>query len=180
MQRSVALVLGVALSLLALALALFMRTSQRGNDAEFAAPAPVAGAESPFRPITPAVAHYPPIDSQVVFLYYEDLGAAAAFYGETLGFEKTYESAGAMIYRTSPSSYVALVAEGSGYHRVADEKPVMVSLVTDAVDQWHARLRDAGVEIISEPADSERAPVRAFLARDPGGYSIEFLRWLDR
>lgn len=25
-----------------------------------------------------------------------------------------------------------------------------------------------------------RAPVRAFMARDPGGYTIEFFRWLDR
>jgi catechol 2,3-dioxygenase-like lactoylglutathione lyase family enzyme len=56
----------------------------------------------------------------------------------------------------------------------------MVSLVTDGLDEWHARLREAGVEILSEPADSESAPVRAFLARDPGGYTIEFFRWLDR
>jgi catechol 2,3-dioxygenase-like lactoylglutathione lyase family enzyme len=178
MQRSVALVVSVALLVLALAVGVFVRTSQPSSDAEFAAPAPVTGANPPLRPTV--TAHNLPIDAQVVFLYYEDLDAAAAFYGETLGLEKTYESDGAMIYRTSASSYVGLVAEGSGYHRVAEEKPVMVSLVTDGVDEWHARLRAAGVEILSEPADSERAPVRAFLVRDPGGYTIEFFRWLDR
>jgi len=162
---------------LGLVVLILMGTSQRSTDAEFAAPAPLVGEKSLLRPTV--LAHNLPIDSQVVFLYYEDLHAAATFYAETLGFEKTYESDGTMIYRTSASSYVGLVAEGSGYHRVADEKPVMVSLVTDAVDEWHARLRDAGAEIISEPADSERAPVRAFLVRDPGGYTIEFFRWLD-
>lgn len=178
MPRSLALAAAVALLVFGLVVGVFMRQAQPGTDAEFAAPAPATGASSPLRPMAPA--HNLPIDSQVVFLYYEDLGEAAAFYGDTLGFEKTYESEGTMIYRTSSSSYVGLVAEGSGYHRVAEEKPVMVSLVTDGVDEWHARLRDAGVEIISEPADSDRAPVRAFLVRDPGGYTIEFFRWLDR
>lgn len=177
MQRSVALAACAALLVLGFAGLIFRGTSQSSTDAEFAAPAPATGANSPLRPTV--MAHNLPIDSQVVFLYYEDLQAAATLYAETLGFEKTYESEGTMIYRTSASSYVGLVAEGSGYHRVADEKPVMVSLVTDAVDEWHARLRDAGVEIISEPADSERAPVRAFLVRDPGSYTIEFFRWLD-
>ena len=33
----------------------------------------------------------PAIDSQVTFLYYKDVDAAARFYGETLGLEKTFD-----------------------------------------------------------------------------------------
>lgn len=71
MQRSVALAVGVALLVLVLAVGIFMRQSQPGNDAGFAAPAPVVAERSPLRPPVPA--HNLAIDSQVVFLYYEDL-----------------------------------------------------------------------------------------------------------
>jgi len=179
MQRVIAVAGG--LFVLAIGLGIFMMSSPRSDDAEFGAPAPTGRERAP-APLRPAAknALNLPIDSQVVFLYYQDLEEVAAFYGETLGFEKTYDADGAKIYRTSASSYIGLVAEGSGFHSVTEEKPVMVSLVTDGLDEWHARLREAGVEILSEPADSESAPVRAFLARDPGGYTIEFFRWLDR
>ena len=118
-----------------------------------------------------------PIDSQVTFLYYQDLDAASVFYEDLLGLEKTYDAAGARIYRTSASSYVGLVEQGSGYHEASDDKPVMVSLVTDALDEWYAKLVAAEAKVLSELADSSRAPVRAFLVEDPGGYTVEFFQW---
>lgn len=122
----------------------------------------------------------PPIDSQVVFLYYADLDAAAAFYGDTLGLEKTFDEGWVKIYATSETSFVGLVDEQRGSHRASEDKPVMLSLVTADVDAWHERLRERGVRILSEPADSTSVPVRAFLVEDPGGYTVEFFQWLEQ
>ena len=93
--------------------------------------------------------------------------------------EKTYDANRARIYRTSASSYVGLVEQGSGYHEASDDKPVMLSLVTDALDEWYKKLVAADVTVLSELADSSRAPVRAFMVEDPGGYTVEFFQWRE-
>ncbi len=122
----------------------------------------------------------PSIDSQVVFLYYADLNEASAFYESTLGLEKTFDEGWVKIYRTSATSSVGLVDESRGSHRVSESKPVMLSIVTSEVDRWYEHLRNEGVKILSELADSESVPVRAFLVEDPGGYTVEFFQWRGR
>ncbi len=119
----------------------------------------------------------PAIDSQVTFLYYKDVDAAARFYGETLGLEKTFDEGWVQIYRISSTSYVGLVDETRGTHRVAQAKPVMLSIVTNEVDAWYDFLRATDVKILSEISDGTAVPVRAFLVEDPGGYTVEFFRW---
>ena len=59
----------------------------------------------------------------------------------------------------------------------------MLSIVTDEVDAWYDKLSAAGVTMQSElsPPGTEKepgtAPVRGFIAEDPGGYTIEFFSW---
>lgn len=121
----------------------------------------------------------PSIDSQVVFLYYADLMAAAEFYENTLALEKSFDEGWVKIYRTSRSSFVGLVDENRGTHRAADAKPVMLSIVTREVDAWYEHLRRAGVPILDGLSDSESVPVRGFLVEDPGGYTVEFFEWRE-
>ena len=73
------------------------------------------------------------IKSQVVFLYYSDLTAAANFYGEKLGFQKTFDGGWVHIYQSSQNSYVGLVDNTRGHHRNSPDKPVMLSLVTEEI-----------------------------------------------
>ena len=121
----------------------------------------------------------PSLDSQVVFLYYKDLAPAAAFYGETLGLEKTFDRGWVQIYRSSQNSYVGLVDETRGRHRDAADKPVMLSLVTKEIDAWYAYLKERKVKILSPISDSSNVPVRVFLTEDPGGYTVEFFQWRE-
>ena len=121
----------------------------------------------------------PPIDAQVTFLYYADLDAAARFYRDVLQLQPTFDQGWVRIFAITPTSSVGLVDESRGAHRARDDNAVMLSLVTTDVDPWYARLSRAGVEILSNPADSADVPVRAFLVRDPGGYTVEFFQWLN-
>lgn len=125
----------------------------------------------------------PAIDGTVTFFYYEDLEAAARFYKDLLQLPVTMNEDWVRIFRITPTSSVGLVRQGRGFHDVSADKPAMLSMVTKNVDAWYARLRKANVPIRSElpSPDEERkagaAPVRGFIAEDPGGYTIEFFSW---
>jgi hypothetical protein len=68
-------------------------------------------------------------------------------------------------------------------HGVSDDKPAMLSIVTDDVDAWYEKLVNAKVKVTRPlpPAGTEKepgsAPVRGFIVEDPGGYTIEFFKW---
>lgn len=121
----------------------------------------------------------PSIEGQVTFLYYKDLDAASRFYETILGLEKTYDVGWVRIYQSTPGAFVGLVDETRGAHRAAEEKPVMVSIVTNEIDAWYERMVASGAPILSELSLSTNVPVRAFMVEDPEGYTVEFFQWME-
>lgn len=128
----------------------------------------------------------PGITGQVTFLYYDDLEAPARFYGELLGLERTLDLGWTHIYRVSGTASVGIVGDGRGYHAPSDDKPVMLSIVTDDLAGWYAHLKAQGVTFLSEPHSETEgvsetanggAPVQSLLIQDPGGYTVEFFEW---
>ena len=125
------------------------------------------------------------MNETITFFYYKDLEATAPFYEELLGLEKTMDADWVKIYRITATSSVGLVLEGRGVHEATEDKPAMLSIVTDDVDAWYEKMVAAKVTVTSElsPPESKakpgRAPVRGFIVEDPGGYTIEFFTWQD-
>jgi catechol 2,3-dioxygenase-like lactoylglutathione lyase family enzyme len=119
-----------------------------------------------------------PIKGQVTFLYYEDVDAAATFYRDTLGLENTLDDGWVQFFAITPTSWVALVEDGRGYHRVSADKPVMLSIVTSDVAAWYQQLQAKDVTML-KPLNLGAADtlVDAFLIQDPGGYTVEFFQW---
>lgn len=123
------------------------------------------------------------IDGTVTFFYYEDIDAAARFYNDLLQLPITMNEDWVKIFQITSTSSVGIVQHGRGFHEVSVDKPAMLSMVTNDVDAWYARLQDANVLIRSElpPPDKKvkagTAPIRGFVAEDPGGYTIEFFSW---
>ncbi len=122
-------------------------------------------------------------DATITFFYYEDLAAVAPFYERILGLEMTMDQDWVKIYRITPTSSVGLVQQGHGFHDIAEDKPAMLSIVTENVDAWYELLVEAEVVIRKELPDKQReltptdAPVRGFIVEDPGGYTVEFFSW---
>ena len=122
----------------------------------------------------------PPIASQTVMFYYDDLAAAEEFYGTVLGLDKTQDFGWAKLFRVSAGAEVGIVKSGAGaYHVPQRNNAVMLSIVTTDVDAWYARLKAAkGVRFLAEISSGESAPIRNFMIEDPGGYTVEFFQWL--
>lgn len=131
----------------------------------------------------PAPTNTPAISATVTFFYYKDLGAAASFYRDLVGLDATTDMDWVKIFQVSATSSIGLVLDGRGFHPVSNDKPAMLSIVTDDVDAWYQKLVDADVPILKalppadSPTDPDRAPVRGFVAEDPGGYTVEFFAW---
>jgi len=115
--------------------------------------------------------------SSIAFFSYKDLQAGVRFYGETLRLPLVEDQGWAKVYRIGGTAYVGIVEARRG----PVEQPVgtgtLLSIVVDtpqAVDAWHARLRDTPeIEITSAPAPVPGIPVYSFFLRDPAGYAVE-------
>ena len=121
----------------------------------------------------------PPLDSQVTMFYYDDLDAAATFYGSILGLQTSIDWDWVKFYKTGPASNVGIVKQGEGaYHTVQERNAVMLSLVTPDVDAWYDRLAGRDDITLLKPIGSGGG-IRSFLLEDPGGYTVEFFQWLS-
>lgn len=119
------------------------------------------------------------VHDQATFLYYTDLAAPRHFYGTLLGLAHYYETPWVTLYRTAPGATLGIV-KASEDQVTADSKrdATMVSLVTHDVESWYRRLQGQAEIKIQKPIyDHPAVPIRAFLLRDPAGYSVEFFEW---
>lgn len=121
----------------------------------------------------------PPVSSQVTFFYYKDLAAPELFYGETLGFPKTFDKGWVKFFQLTPHSYVGLVDETKGHHKALDQKSVMLSMETPDLEDWYERAKARGAPFQNHPdfARAAEKMVTGFMLSDPGGYTIEFFRF---
>ncbi|MBM3535080.1 MAG: VOC family protein [Alphaproteobacteria bacterium] len=113
-----------------------------------------------------------PIDQQVTWVYTHDLPSTARFYGETIGLEQVLDQGGCRIFKASATSFIGVCQVRPG--RFVEPKGVVITFVTDAVDEWHAALKAKGVTILEPPAYHPNFVVYCFFAADPNGYKLEF------
>ncbi|HUW12062.1 MAG TPA: hypothetical protein VM537_20210, partial [Anaerolineae bacterium] len=68
------------------------------------------------------------IDSQITFLYYDDLRQAQECYGQVMGFDLVEDQCWAKIYRVSGNSFVGIVAGEKGFRRPQPYNAVLLTL----------------------------------------------------
>ncbi len=120
------------------------------------------------------------VAANLTFLYYADLARAAEFYEHILGLTLAVDQGYVKIYQVTPQSFVGLVDGAHGTHKVSEAKPVIVSFVTNELEQWYSHLTAHGVIIKLPLQTSDRIGVRTFMALDPEGYVLEFETFLDQ
>lgn len=112
----------------------------------------------------------------ITFLPTRDLTATAAFYEEVLGLPLVVDQGTCRIYRAAAAAYLGFC------ERTAVPEPpeaVILTLVTERVDDWAVRLRAAGVSFEKEPALNPLYGIYHAFFRDPNGYLLEIQTFLD-
>ena len=118
------------------------------------------------------------MQSQITFFYYADVQAAAEFYGELLGLELVEDQQWAKIYRVNGTAFLGIVAGEKGFHQAQEKNAVLVTFLVDDVPEWYAFLKSKGVRMLTDLMTKDEIQVQCFFAEDPGGYSLEFQRFL--
>jgi lactoylglutathione lyase len=120
------------------------------------------------------------VEGLITFTYYNDLEKAAEFYGEKMGFELVIDVDFARVYKVSGSSHIGIVDGERGFMRPKEDKPVMISFVVEDIDGWHEYLRGNGVDIFQPPKEASYLRMKTLLLRDPEGYVVEILEFLEK
>jgi catechol 2,3-dioxygenase-like lactoylglutathione lyase family enzyme len=121
-----------------------------------------------------------PFAQQVTFLFTDDLAASAAFYEGVLELPLVLDQGVCHIYRVAANAFVGFCTRATA---LADDvhraHSVILTLVTDNVDEWAQRLADAGVALEKPPQLNTNYNIYHCFVRDPNGYLIEIQRFLD-
>jgi lactoylglutathione lyase len=118
------------------------------------------------------------IEGQITFTYYNDLEAAAEFYGDVMGFELVIDVGFAKVYRVYGETHMGIVDGNLGSIKAADEKPVMISFIVEDIESWHGYLKERGVDVFQPPMEAAYLKMKTMLFRDPEGYVLEVLEFL--
>lgn len=131
--------------------------------------------------VNDAAGNRPELNGAITFFYYDDLDAAVHWYRDVIGFEPTLVEDWLVLLRISPSHHLGLVdAEGGSQRPIrGSNKGAILSIETDRLEEWHDRLKQTGVDGLSDDFETGcRGRTIEFRVRDPGGYILEFFRWM--
>ncbi|MEA3326825.1 MAG: VOC family protein [Chloroflexota bacterium] len=111
---------------------------------------------------------------QITFLHSQDLQATRHFYNEVLGLPLVRDQGSCLIFSVTESAYLGFCEHITP---IKIGRRVILTLVTNNVDEWYAVLKDRGVDLISEPKSNPLFQIYHFFLNDPDGYWIEIQRF---
>lgn len=114
-------------------------------------------------------------DYSITFFYYQDMAQVIPFYEDVLGFELVLDQGMARIYRIAGNSYFGIVDGNRGHLTHQPRSAVLLTIVTEQVQDWHQRLQGRGVAGMS--AILKGTYCEHFFFEDPAGYAIEIQRF---
>ena len=82
----------------------------------------------------------------------------------------------------TPDSYIGLVADGHGYFRAGDEKPVMPAMHLapgQDIEEFYVYLNENGVKVLDSEVRMFSDIAKVFLAEDTEGHVLEFIQRLE-
>jgi catechol 2,3-dioxygenase-like lactoylglutathione lyase family enzyme len=118
------------------------------------------------------------VDGTIVNLYYADLAGAVRFWHEGLGFPVAADQGWAVLLRLAEGSFLGLVDGARGHLRPQPASAVLVTLLVDDLPAWRARAQQAGATGLTPTEHRKDLGIERFFCRDPGGYELEFQRFV--
>ncbi len=121
---------------------------------------------------------HPPVDSQITFLYTNDLARTAHFYQNVLGLKLKLDQGTCRIYQISKDGYLGFCQKTGTALPASDPAEVIVTLVVPNLDEWHQHLQEQNLQVEKPPALNAEYDIYHCLIRDPNGYVLEIQQFL--
>ena len=121
----------------------------------------------------------PLIDSQITFIYTQDLITSADFYERIMGLPLWLDQTTCRIYRLTNSAFLGVcqVSELSKGNFISPPSNLIITIVTQQVDEWYQILSARGVIFDAPPSYNPRYRIYHCFLKDPNGYLIEIQRF---
>lgn len=116
----------------------------------------------------------PNISQQITFLHSSDLVATRQFYSEILTLALVRDQSTCLIFEVTKSAFLGFCTH---IEPIAGGRKVILTLVTEDVDQWYQRLMSTGVEVAGPPQSNPKYQIYHFFLKDPDGYWIEIQKF---
>lgn len=117
-----------------------------------------------------------PFDAQITFCYTDDLPRTGAWYEQVLALERVIDQGSCWIYQVAGQGFLGFCERSSVG---IDHDDLILTLVTDDVDDWYDRVVARGGIVSGAPEANEAFGIYHFFVRDPNGYRIEIQRFLS-
>lgn len=114
-------------------------------------------------------------DSLITFHPAKDLEEIHRFYHRLLGLPLALDQGGCRIYRVARGAFLGFCVRDDAL----PGDSVIITLVTDRVDEWFGLIREAGHPVIKEPAFNPDYRIYHCFVRDPAGNTVEIQRFED-
>ncbi|MBW2057170.1 MAG: VOC family protein [Deltaproteobacteria bacterium] len=115
--------------------------------------------------------------SQITLLYFRNIEKAYRFFEEILRLKVRIDQGYGRIYEVAGNALIGVMDERRGFLQSGSGKSVMISLVTEDVDEWYEELRKKGVKLLSSPLTKKEIGIRSFLFEDPEGHVLEIQKF---
>ena len=104
-----------------------------------------------------------------------DLEATRHFYETILGLELVRDQKTCLIFRTAQEAFIGFCK----HEDVSPHKGLIITLLTEKVDEVFALLKTHDVETEHEPSINAFYGIYHFFAKDPNGYRLEVQRFIE-
>ena len=115
-------------------------------------------------------------DSGITFLPVRDLDATRVFYSQKLGLRDVLDQGVCAIFEVRPGCCWGFC---NHIEPMADPNRVILTLVTDFVDEVYDEFLRKDINTDGKPRLNERFQIYHFFATDPDGYRIEVQQFRD-
>jgi catechol 2,3-dioxygenase-like lactoylglutathione lyase family enzyme len=115
------------------------------------------------------------LDGLIAFYPCHDLEATRNFYERDLCLPLVRDQGTCLIFSVAANAYVGFCQ----HEAVPEHRGLIVTLLTDNVDDFYQRLRQLGVETEAAPKQNDSYRIYHFFALDPDGYRVEVQRFLE-
>jgi catechol 2,3-dioxygenase-like lactoylglutathione lyase family enzyme len=117
----------------------------------------------------------PLLTQQITFLHTANLAKTAVFYQTILGLNLALDQGKCQIFQVGTDAFIGFCEHLAG----ANPDGVILTLVSEQVDEWHDYLVAKNVTIEKPPTHNEMFNIYHIFLRDPNGYLVEIQKFLD-